>query len=123
MKKFISNYFNKLLSAWKNTWDGAKALWANEWAFRQECYASIILTPIILLLNIDGILKLILLLLLIFLLIIESINSAIEAIVDRISLELHPKSKIAKDIGSATVVMAIVMNILAWLYAFYCAFS
>ena len=47
-------------------------------------------------------------------LIVELVNSAIEAIVDRISLERHPLAGRAKDIGSAAVAVAIVNVVVVW---------
>jgi diacylglycerol kinase (ATP) len=55
-----------------------------------------------------------LVLVLVFVLIVELINSAIEATVDRISLEPHPLSKRAKDIGSAAVALSIGIAMVAW---------
>ena len=63
--------------------------------------------------------KLLLGLLLLSLLAVEILNSALEAVVDRISLETHEQSKIAKDMGSAAVCIVILMNIITWVYAIY----
>lgn len=111
------------VKALKNTFQGILALWKNEQAFRLEIYLSLILTPIIFMLSIPVFLKLILALLLLFLLLIEALNSAIEAVVDRISLEIHPQSGLAKDMASAAVGIAILMNILVWVYAAYVQFA
>ena len=110
------------LKATRNTADGMKALW-KERAFREEIYFATIGLIVIFFAPFSSLLKLILILLLMLLLIVEGINSAIEAIVDRISKDIHPLSKIAKDIGSATVAMAIVMNIIAWCFAIYSAIT
>jgi diacylglycerol kinase (ATP) len=48
------------------------------------------------------------------LLIVELINSAIEAVVDRVSLDRHPLSKRAKDLGSAAVLLTFLMGIMVW---------
>jgi diacylglycerol kinase (ATP) len=59
--------------------------------------------------------KLLLIGVLVMVLIVELINAAIEAIVDRVSLERHPLSKNAKDFGSAAVMLAILFAGLTWL--------
>jgi len=56
---------------------------------------------------------------LIVVLIVELINSAIEAVVDRISLERHPLSKAAKDIGSAAVALALLLAFATWAVVLY----
>ena len=94
---------------------GLRFTWKNEAAFRQECLLSIVLIPIAFILG-DTTTQISLLLLPIFLtLIIELINSAIEAIVDRISSELHELSGAAKDIGSAAVLMSLILWAVIWL--------
>ena len=109
----------RLIRATFHTVDGLKVLWKNEQAFRQEIYLCVVLIPACLMLHISDLLKLFLVLLLLFLVVVEIINSALEAVVDRISLENHVQSKIAKDMGSAAVGIAIIMNIIAWVYAIY----
>ena len=47
-------------------------------------------------------------------LVVELLNSAIEAVVDRISLNLHPLSKQAKDMGSAAQLLALLIIALTW---------
>ncbi len=48
------------------------------------------------------------------LLVVELLNTAIETVVDRISLELHPLSKRAKDLGGAAQLVAVIMTIIIW---------
>jgi diacylglycerol kinase (ATP) len=71
-------------------------------------------TIIALLLPVPALQKLALIAVLILLLIVELINSAIEAVVDRVSLERHPLSKNAKDFGSAAVLLALIIVIATW---------
>jgi len=59
--------------------------------------------------------KLLLVLSVLLIVLVEYINSALEATVDRISLEPHPLSKIAKDLGSVAVAIAVIMAGLCWL--------
>lgn len=93
---------------------GLKAAYKHEHAFRQEFVLVIIGTVVALVLNISAYQKLFLISVLVFVLIVELFNSAIEAIVDRVSLERHPLSKNAKDMGSAAVMLAIFMAVAAW---------
>jgi len=108
--------------AFINSLSGIKSLWQHEKSFRLEVYCSIVLIPLIFLLHIPDFLRSMLLILLILLLVVEAINSAIEAVVDRISLEIHDKSRLAKDTGSAAVGLVIFLNVLFWLYAIFIQF-
>lgn len=94
--------------------DGFRAAWKNEHAFRQELMLVIPGAIIALLLPISALEKLLLIGVLMLVLIVELINSSIEAIVDRISLERHPLSKNAKDLGSAAVFMAVALAVITW---------
>jgi diacylglycerol kinase (ATP) len=108
------NGFKRVFSAFNYSMDGFKAAWQNEAAFRQEMLVVVIGTATALSLKISAFEKLMLVLVLVFVLIVELVNSAIEAVVDRISLEPHPLSKRAKDIGSAAVALSIVIAVAAW---------
>jgi len=106
----------RLVRALYHSVAGFTALWRQEQAFRQEIYAAVIMLPVLYFLPIIALAKLVLIFLWWLLLIVETINSSIEAVIDRISLERHPQSKIAKDMGSAAVALALIMNVGAWLY-------
>ena len=93
---------------------GLKAAWQGEHAFRQELVCVLIGTVVALSLGISAFQKLFLIGILVFVLIVELFNSAIEAVVDRISLERHPLSKNAKDMGSAAVMLAIFLAVASW---------
>ena len=93
---------------------GLKAAARSEHAFRQELVAVAIGTVTALVLPVSAYQKLLLIGVLIFVLIVELFNSAIEAAVDRISLERHPLSKNAKDMGSAAVMLAIFLAVATW---------
>ncbi|QAU36004.1 diacylglycerol kinase [Janthinobacterium sp. 17J80-10] len=94
---------------------GFKAAWLHEHAFRQELMLAIPGTFIALLLPVSRLEKLALVGVLILVLIVELMNSSIEAIVDRVSLERHPLSKNAKDLGSAAVFLAMSMAFVTWM--------
>lgn len=93
---------------------GFKSAWKHEHAFRQELFVIVPALFIALLLPVTTLEKLLLVGSLIFMLIVELINSAIEAVVDRISLERHPLSKNAKDFGSAAVLLSILLALITW---------
>lgn len=94
--------------------DGFKAAWRHEHAFRQELLLLVGGTVAALLLKISAFEKFMLIAVLVLVLVVELINSAIEAIVDRISLERHPLSKNAKDFGSAAVMLTLGIAAAAW---------
>jgi diacylglycerol kinase (ATP) len=117
--KGVINVIDKLIKSATYSMSGLYVLWYKEQSFRLEVYISVIALPIIFLFSIPAVLKLTLILLLLLLLLVETINSSIEAIVDRISLEKNRRSKAAKDMGSTAVLIAIVMNVVAWGFAVY----
>ena len=104
----------RVLSAFFYSVDGFKSAWRNEHAFRQELTLFVPAGVIAMLLPISAFQKLALIAVLIFVLIVELINSAIEAVVDRVSLERHPLSKNAKDFGSAAVLLSCILAGATW---------
>lgn len=104
----------RILAACRNTWDGFAWAWRSEAAFRQEIVVLGIATAVALALPVSGFQKLALVGVLIMVLVVELVNSAIEAVVDRISLERHPLSKVAKDMGSAAVALALLLAVATW---------
>jgi diacylglycerol kinase (ATP) len=111
--------WERIVSATVNTVDGFKSAWLNEQAFRQEGVALVVGSASALLLKISAFEKFVLIAVLVLVLIVELINSALEAVVDRISLERHPLSKNAKDFGSAAVALAIGLAAAAWAVVLY----
>jgi diacylglycerol kinase (ATP) len=111
--------WQRIVTATANTLDGLLAAWQNEAAFRQESLMLLVGTVCALLLKISAFEKLVLIGVLVLVLIVELINSALEAVVDRISLERHPLSKNAKDFGSAAVALAIGLAVAAWAVVLY----
>ncbi len=93
---------------------GLKAAWHGEHAFRQELLMVAVATVIALLLPVQALHKLLLIAVFVQVLIIELINSAIEAVVDRVSLERHSLSKNAKDFGSAAVFLSVALALATW---------
>jgi diacylglycerol kinase (ATP) len=94
---------------------GLQAAYQNEDAFRQELLLALILIPVALFLPVTAIGKALMIGSVLLVLIVELLNSAIEATVDRISLENHDLAKRAKDIGSAAVLLSLVNAVVMWL--------
>lgn len=90
------------------SWDGLKAAFRHEAAFRQELLLACILIPVAGFAPVDFSMKALMVGSVLGLLIVEILNSAIEAVVDRVSPEHHPLSKRAKDLGSAAVFLSLV---------------
>ena len=93
---------------------GLRAAYKHEDAFRQELHLALILIPLALWLPATHIGKALMIASVLLVLIIELINSAIEATVDRISLENHDLAKRAKDIGSAAVFVSLMNVLITW---------
>ncbi len=99
--------------------DGLRAAWRYEHAFRQELMVVLPGIVIALLLPVSRLEKLALVAVLLLVLIVELLNSAIEAVVDRVSLERHALSKNAKDLGSAAVLLACLLAAATWVVVLY----
>lgn len=104
----------RVLNAFLYSWQGVRFAWGQEHAFRQELMVALPAAVLALFMPVTGMEKLLLIAVLALVLIVELINSAIEAAIDRISLERHPLSKNAKDLGSAAVMLAILVAAATW---------
>ncbi len=93
---------------------GLAAAWRHESAFRQLCMMNLVLLPLAFWFDVSRSERALLVMAPLLCLIVELLNSAIEAVVDRVSLELHPLSKNAKDMGSAAQFMALTLVTLVW---------
>ena len=100
--------------------EGLKAAYRHEDAFRQEALLAILLIPAALFMPVPGLGKALMVASVLLVLIVELLNSAIEATVDRVSLENHRLAKRAKDIGSAAVLMSLVNVVVVWLLVLFC---
>jgi diacylglycerol kinase (ATP) len=99
--------------------DGFVAAFRHEDAFRQETIAAALLIPLAVVLPASGIGKALMIASIILVLIVELVNSAIEATVDRISLENHRLAKRAKDIGSAAVFLSLLNVVVVWCFVLF----
>lgn len=104
----------RLLNAMGYTWDGLRAAFKHEDAFRQEVFLALLLIPLALYLGSSGVERALMIAAVLGVLMVELLNSAVEAAVDRISLEHHVLIKRAKDMGSAAVMIALVNAVAVW---------
>ena len=95
--------------------EGFRAAYKCEDAFRQEALLAALLIPVAFFLPVTGVGRALMIASVLLVLIVELVNSAIEATVDRVSLDRHHLSKRAKDIGSAAVFVALVNAVVVWL--------
>jgi len=113
----------RILSAFSYSLDGFKTAWKLEQSFRQELVLVIFGVVVALILPVSVYQKLMLIVVLLLILIVELINSAIEAVVDRVSLERHSLSKNAKDFGSAAVLLTFTIAVATWVVVLHERFS
>jgi diacylglycerol kinase (ATP) len=106
--------FSRIIKATQYSFKGLRAAFKYESAIRQELLLLLILTPIALLLDVSHVDKILLVASLVLVLIVELVNSAIEAVVDRIGTEHHELSGRAKDIGSAAVFVSLCLSTFVW---------
>ena len=102
------------MESFQNSWKGLVGAWTEEEAFRQECIGAMFVIPLGLLLGRTGVERVLLILPMLLVLLVELINSAIEAEIDRIGVERNPLSGLAKDLGSAAVLLSFVVLATCW---------
>lgn len=118
-EKFNGTGIIRLKRAIRCSYVGLIAAFRNEAAFRQELLACLVFIPIACWLGATNVERALLIGSLLILLIVEILNSAVEAVVNRIGLELHELSGLAKDLGSAAVFLAIVHVVVVWLLVLF----
>lgn len=104
----------RIVHALFNSIAGLKAAWTHESAFRQEVVLAAILIPVACWVPVAPVERALLLGVVLLVLIVELLNSSIEAAIDRISFDHHPLSKRAKDIGSAAVLISLILCCVVW---------
>mgnify|MGYP000309584651 CR=1 FL=1 len=105
---------SRLIDATEYSRQGLLATWRNEAAFRQEVSLAVFLIPTALWLGESGVERALLIGVTLLVMIVELLNSAVEAVVDRVGPEKHPLSKIAKDTGSAAVSISLLLWVSTW---------
>jgi diacylglycerol kinase (ATP) len=104
----------RILSAFTYSYNGFISAFKSEEAFRQDLLICLILSLVAIFLPVSTIEKIILFSSLFLVLLMELTNTAIEVVIDRISDDFHPLSKIAKDIGSCLVLISFLHLVLIW---------
>ena len=112
----------RLWAAFINSLNGLRFAVKNEEAFRQEIVLYVLLLVLLFFLPISLLFKIILFIANTIVLLVELINSAIEAIVDMVSPEYNELAKYAKDLGSAAVLISLILAIALWGLAVYSIF-
>ena len=104
----------RIVNAFGYSKSGLAAAYRNEAAFRQEVLLAAVMIPLALFLPASGAGRALMMGSVMLVLVVELLNSAVEAVVDRVSLENHALAKRAKDIGSAAVMVALVNVPITW---------
>ena len=104
----------RLINAFAYSMNGLATAFRVEDAFRQEVMLAAVLIPLALWFEVSGIERAMLIASVMLVLVVELLNSAVEATVDRVSLDSHALAKRAKDIGSAAVFVALVNAAVIW---------
>ncbi len=104
----------RVFSAFFYSIDGLRTAWRYEHAFRQDLMIVVPGVILALLIPVTVLERVVLIAALLLVLIVELLNSAVEAVVDRVSLERNPLSKNAKDLGSAAVMLSMLIAAVAW---------
>ena len=105
----------RLLRAFGYSFQGFRHAWREEAAFRQELLLSLLVVPAGLYLGRSGVERAMLVSPMMLILVVEILNSAVEAVVDRSGTERHPLAGMAKDMGSAAVMLSFAMLGTVWL--------
>jgi diacylglycerol kinase (ATP) len=105
----------RVVRAFGYSFQGFRHAWREEAAFRQELTLALVVVPIGLYLGRSGVERALLVWPMLQILLVEILNSAVEAVVDRSGLERHPLAGMAKDMGSAAVLLSFGMLGTVWL--------
>lgn len=105
----------RIIKAFGYSWNGLRGAFRHEEAFRQEVLLALVLIPLAFWLTESGLERALLVGSVFLILIVELLNSGIEAAIDRIGQERHALSALAKDMGSAAVLLSFVHAGVIWL--------
>jgi diacylglycerol kinase (ATP) len=115
MLKYIKREAPRLVSRTLLTWEGIKVTWKEEASFPQWVVANIISASLTFAFEMSPVERAIIIGFGLMVLVMELLNTAVEAAIDRISLEIHPLSKKAKDVACAAVGMMAATTGVVWL--------
>ncbi len=105
----------RIIRAFGYSFQGFRHAWREEAAFRQEAILSAVLIPMGVYLGRSGVERALLVCPVLLILVVEILNSAVEAVVDRSGTERHPLAGMAKDMGSAAVMLSFILLGTVWL--------
>jgi diacylglycerol kinase (ATP) len=108
----------RIIRASYNTWNGLLAAARSEAAFREELVVLMLAVPLAFVLVSEPWKRLALIATVVLVMVVELLNTAIEKLADRISLDIDPRIGVVKDMGSAAVGLALLVAALTWLLAF-----
>lgn len=114
MAQPTSRGFRRIVNAALFSLAGLKAAWRHEAAFRQECLLALVLTPAAFWLGQTAVERAVLIGSAWLVIVVELLNSAVEAVVDRVGTERHALAGRAKDLGSAAVFVSLALTGLVW---------
>jgi diacylglycerol kinase (ATP) len=100
-----------------NSWNGLRAVARSEAAFRQEVFALVVAVPLAFVVASEAWKRLALILAIVLIMIVEILNTAVEKLGDRVSLEHDPRMGLVKDLGSAAVGLSLLFAAAIWLLA------
>jgi diacylglycerol kinase (ATP) len=119
VERYKPRGLTRVLRAFGSSMRGLGGAYRDEAAFRQELAFAVIVIPLGLWLGHGAIERVLLVTPVLLILIVELLNSAIEATVDRIGPERHVLAGLAKDIGSAAVLLSFVLLAVVWLIVLF----
>lgn len=114
---------DRVLHAGRHSWEGLVAAVRHESAFRQELVLGLMMLPFVAWLGSGWHERALLVGTVVLVWVVELLNSGIEAVVDRVSLDLHDLSKRAKDYGSAAVLLSLCLCAAVWIDALWSRLS
>jgi diacylglycerol kinase (ATP) len=100
-----------------NSWNGLRAIARSEEAFRQEVFVFVLAVPLAFLVASETWKRIALILVIVLVMIVELLNTAIEKLGDRVSLDPDPRMALVKDLGSAAVGLSLLLAGAVWLAA------
>jgi diacylglycerol kinase (ATP) len=106
---------SRLIRSFGYSYQGFRLAWREEAAFRQEIGLSVVVIPAGLYFGNGGVERALLIMPMLLILVVEFLNSAVEAVVDRSGTERHPLAGMAKDMGSAAVLLSFILLGTVWL--------
>lgn len=107
--------FKRIVKAGYYSYKGLRFAFTKEAAFRQEVLVAAVMIPFAYWLPVTNVERILLVSAVVFVLVVELLNSGIEATIDRIGPEYHELAGLAKDLGSAAVLVSIGLGLFVWL--------